>query len=71
MPGMSATAYTVSDGELVITLHEAAEGGFIVTTPLDPAVHTEAETIGEAFEMVRDAMGSLRKARVGRATIVR
>jgi len=41
MYGMAENAYTVSDGELVITLHEAAEGGFIVTTPLDTAVRTE------------------------------
>ena len=45
-----AKKYTVSDGKLVLTLEEADEGGFVVTSPLDPELITEAETIAEAFE---------------------
>ncbi len=55
--------YTVSDGKLVISLQEAEEGGYIVTSPLDPELITEAETISEAFENARDALKALRESR--------
>ena len=55
--------YTVSDGKLVLTLEEADEGGFLVTSPLDPALVTEGETIAECFEMARDALKGLRQSR--------
>ena len=42
--------YTVSDGKTVLTLQEAEEGGYIVTSPLDPQLITEADTVKEAFE---------------------
>ena len=57
-------AYTVSDGKLVLVLEEAEEGGFVVTSPLDPELITEAETVSEAFENARDALNSLRRSRV-------
>lgn len=63
MSGMSRKSYTVSDGRLVLTLSPAKEGGFVVTSPLDPEIVTEAETVPEAFEMARDAIKSLRAAR--------
>ena len=47
--------YTVSDGDLVLTLEPAEEGGYVVTSPFDPELITEAETIEEAFENARDA----------------
>ena len=47
--------YTVSDGELVLLLWPAEEGGYAVTSPLDPALNTQAETVEEAFVMARDA----------------
>jgi antitoxin HicB len=56
--------FTVSDGEMVLTLEPAEEGGYVVTSPFDPELVTEAETIEEAFEMARDAAEGLRKARV-------
>ena len=55
--------YTVSDGDLVLTLTEAEEGGFIVTSPLDPELITEGETVAEAFEMARDALEGLQACR--------
>ena len=55
--------YTVSNGELVLTLEEAEEGGFIVTSPLDPQLITEAETVPEAFEMARDTLDALNESR--------
>lgn len=60
---MSKT-YTVSNGKLVLTLSEAEEGGYVVTSPLDPELITEAETVSEAFENARDALTSLRRSRV-------
>jgi antitoxin HicB len=55
--------YTVSDGKLVLTLQEAEEGGFIVTSPFDPQLITEAETVREAFENARDALTALTASR--------
>jgi antitoxin HicB len=58
-----AKAYTVNDGKLVLLLTEAKEGGYVVTSPLDPELITEAETVSEAFANARDALKSLRRAR--------
>jgi antitoxin HicB len=58
------TRYTASDGELVLNLEAAEEGGYIVTSPLDPELITEAETIEEAFANARDASQALKQARV-------
>ncbi|HYE17744.1 MAG TPA: type II toxin-antitoxin system HicB family antitoxin [Tepidisphaeraceae bacterium] len=55
--------YTVTDGKIVLTLEEAEEGGYVVTSPVDPGVITQAETVGEAFENARDAMKELKAAR--------
>jgi antitoxin HicB len=54
---------TISDGKLVLTLETAAEGGYVVTSPLDPELITEAETVEEAFENARDAAKALRHSR--------
>jgi predicted RNase H-like HicB family nuclease len=55
--------YTVSDGKLVLTLEEAEEGGFVVSSPLDPEMWTQAESLEEAFVNARDAMKTLAAAR--------
>ena len=55
--------YTVSDGKVVLTLREAEEGGFVVTSPLDPQLITEAESVKEAFENARDALAALANSR--------
>jgi len=55
--------YTVTDGKIVLTLEEAEEGGFVVTSPIDPGLLTEAETISKAFVNARDAMKELQAAR--------
>ncbi len=62
-----AKRYTVSDGKLVLTLEEAEEGGYIVTSPLEPALVTEAQTISEAFFMARDVMKTLADGRAKRS----
>ncbi|MEM6460203.1 MAG: type II toxin-antitoxin system HicB family antitoxin [Planctomycetota bacterium] len=56
-------AYTVSNGTLVLTLTEAEEGGYVVTSPLDPELITEAETVADAFAMAEDALNALRESR--------
>jgi predicted RNase H-like HicB family nuclease len=63
-----AKRHTVSDGKLTLVLEQAEEGGFIVTSPLDPSLVTEADTIPEAFEMARDAQRTLAH---GRAKLLR
>jgi antitoxin HicB len=55
--------YVVSDGQFVLTLEPAEEGGFVVTSPLDPELVTEAETLEEAFENARDAADALNESR--------
>jgi antitoxin HicB len=55
--------YTVSDGKLVLSLENAPEGGYVVTSPLDPEMITEAESVEEAFENARDALSALRQSR--------
>ena len=56
--------YTVSDGKVVLTLEAAEEGGYVVTSPLDPELITQAETIEEAFANARDAAQALKQARM-------
>ena len=57
------TRYTACDGKLAITLEVAEEGGYVVTSPMDPEVITQADSLEEAFEMARDVMGLLKKVR--------
>ncbi|MEM9913800.1 MAG: type II toxin-antitoxin system HicB family antitoxin [Planctomycetota bacterium] len=60
--------YNVSDGEMVITLEIAQEGGFVVSSPMEPELNTQAETIDEAFAMARDAMQLIHACRQDQAT---
>lgn len=55
--------YTASNGKLVLNLESAEEGGYIVTSPLDPELITQAETIEEAFANARDAAEALKRSR--------
>ncbi len=59
------SCYTVCDGKLMLTLRPAEEGGYIVTSPLDPELITQARTLEEAFDMARDALACLRRSRRG------
>ena len=56
-------SYTVTDGKMVLRLESAPEGGYVVTSPVDPELITEAETVEEAFTMARDALQALAKSR--------
>ena len=60
---MRKTQFTASDGKLVLVLEPADEGGYVVTSPLDPELITEAETLEDAFENARDAAKCLRQSR--------
>ena len=66
-----AKRYTVCDGKLVLTFEEAEEGGYVVTSPLDPQLVTEGETIAECFGMARDALRALRALLKSRAKPIR
>ena len=55
--------YTVSDGEMLLTLEAAEEGGYVVTSPLDPELITEADSLDEAFRNARDAANALNESR--------
>jgi predicted RNase H-like HicB family nuclease len=64
--GITMTAgktYTVSDGEMLLILETAEEGGYVVTSPLDPELITEAESLDEAFQNARDAASVLNESR--------
>jgi antitoxin HicB len=65
---MAKRAFTVSDGKLVLTLEPAEEGGYVVTSALEPELITEAETLEEAFANARDAIQALK---VSRAKLLR
>lgn len=56
-------SYTVSDGQLVLSLEPASEGGYVVTAPFDPELVTEAETVEEAFANAVDALKALKQSR--------
>lgn len=55
--------YIVTDGKMVLVLEPDEEGGYTVTSPYDPALITQADTIEEAFEMARDAAATLEEGR--------
>lgn len=62
----SGTVYTVSDGNLVLNLEVLPKddgGGFGVTSPMEPSLITEANSLEEAFFMARDAIRALQDAR--------
>ena len=62
--------YIVTDGELVLELEVAEEGGYLVTSPFDPDVLTEADTLEGAFMMARDVIQTYKdyRASLGQAT---
>jgi len=60
---MKMKQYTVSDGKLVLLLEEAEEGGYVVRSPMEPELITEADSITEAFENANDAMKALHMSR--------
>jgi predicted RNase H-like HicB family nuclease len=51
-----AADFIVTDGTLVLRLEPADEGGYVVTSPFNPDILTQAETLEEAFENARDVI---------------
>lgn len=54
-----ARQYTVSDGKLVLVIKESKDGGYVVSSPLDPELFTEGETLDEAVENAREVAALL------------
>jgi antitoxin HicB len=48
---------------MVLTLEADEESGYVVTSPFDPELITEAETVEEAFTNARDASAALQESR--------
>lgn len=59
----SRRRYPVSDGRLVLAFEDAGEGRYVVPSPLDPELITEAEPVAETLENARDAAYALRWSR--------
>jgi hypothetical protein len=55
--------FTVSDGKMVLQLEPAEEGGYIVTSPFDRELITEADFLEDAFLNARDAAKVLKQSR--------
>jgi hypothetical protein len=58
--------YAASDGKIVLTLESAPEGGYVVTSPVEPELITEAQTVDEAFANARHALRALARSRAKR-----
>jgi len=58
-----AKRYQISDGKLLLTLQPDVGGWFVVTSPIDPAMITQARTVEEAFSQARDAFAALADSR--------
>jgi antitoxin HicB len=61
--------FIVTDGQLVLRLQPAEEGGYVVTSPFNSDILTQAESLEEAFENARDVIALFeadRKAERGR-----
>ncbi len=65
--------YTVSieKGKLVVVISKAKEGGYLVTSPFDPELITQGETIDEAIAMAKDASKTLAEARAKKPSLRR
>ena len=63
-PPMTRTKrYTVSDGKLLLVLTPDEDGWYTVTSPIEPALVTQAKSIDQAFKMARDAIATLTESR--------
>jgi antitoxin HicB len=60
-------SFIASDGRIQIQLTPCREGGYLVTSPLDPELITQAESLEEAFINAHDAALQLARAKKPRA----
>ena len=59
----TANIFVVSNGSMLLHLEPAEEGGYLVTSPYDAELLTQAEDIQEAFENAADALKLLEETR--------
>jgi antitoxin HicB len=52
--------YRITDEKMLLQIDDAQEGGFVVTSPYNPELITQGDTISEAFANARDAPRALR-----------
>jgi len=60
------SVYTVRNGDLILNLEVLPEDEpwlYGVTSPLDPGLITEANSLEEAFVLARDALTALQESR--------
>ncbi|MEL7087880.1 MAG: type II toxin-antitoxin system HicB family antitoxin [Planctomycetota bacterium] len=55
--------YNISDGDLLLTIEVAEDGWLSVTSPMEPELITQAQSIPEAFSMARDAFDLIHTCR--------
>jgi len=55
--------FTVSDGELLLTLTVCEDGWYAVESPMEPQLITQGKSIEECFYMARDAIDGLKEVR--------
>lgn len=60
---MAEKTFTVSDGKLVLELEPCEEGGYAVTSPMDPELNTQGDTLEECFKMAYDCAEALKEVR--------
>ena len=60
---MAQSTFTVSDGKLILNLEPCEEGGYAVTSPMDPELSTQGDTLEECFEMAYDCVETLSEVR--------
>lgn len=54
---------TLRVGRLVLTFDPQPEGGYVISSPFDPALLTQSDTIEEGIENAFDAAEALQAAR--------
>ena len=55
---------TVIEGSMLLVLEPVEEGGYFVSSPADPALLTQGNTIEECIENARDAALALVESRL-------
>lgn len=58
-----AKTYMACDGKLLLTLRRE-DDWYVVRSPMEPELTTQARTLEEAFERAHDAMKGLRRVRM-------
>lgn len=54
--------YIVTDGDTTLQLDDVGDGWFVVSSPFERGLNTQARTLADAFDMAADARAVLRDA---------